>query len=725
MNVKKIITILFLVVLFQPTRGPNLRADEKEPVDLVFEEILGMYQDLEVDRHFELAGVPRDYRTAIDFDPAKAEFFDLANDAYQFTPQEVDVLSQNGFFVRETAWQGGFGIIYYNIYARDLPVLVTADSLLHAMHKSYDDILKELEVHHFSPAITRVLDGARKKVLAMSRETTDNDVRASFVDADVYLTVAMSLLAGKQIPSLLDNNNTVTRVLADVDSLRMLVPFQDPPVMLFGQKRWVDFSQFKPRGHYTQSVELERYFRCLMWLGRADTGMNVLETPRQLSTAAILVQALNDSRQISTLRQMDEIINFMVGRSDNLTVFGLDRLMSELKVDGLSALMNSDSMRSLTEGIKSGRAGKQMIRSQMVVSWPDDTVKVAPPSLFQLFGQRYIIDSFVLSKVVFDDIIYKGAKQERYMPSPLDVMAALGNGEAPALLEAELKAWKYSANLKAAQDFVDSHNAGFWQDNLYNLWLDALRVLDRPMNDKHAPQAMQTRAWQHKQLNAQLASWAQLRHDTILYAKQSYTATAGCDYPKAFVEPYPEFYGKLGFFAERAGHLLSNAEFIPEDSRARYADFFSNMEETMEKLETLANKELAAESFSGTEERWLEKLIRRKGTNGYGASPVYNGWYVDLFYSGQESAIEWDPTVADVHTDPNSRKVLEVGVGHIDTLFIAVDNEDDHTLYVGPTMSYYEFLQPAEKRMTDPEWKTKLISGQAPERPAWSKSFLP
>jgi len=725
MNLNRILGILLLAVIIQPATQPTVKADEKEPVDLVFEEILAMYQDLEVDKLFELEGVPRHYRTAIDFDPTRADFFDLANKTYQFTDDELAMLKQNGFFVRGTGWQGGFGIIYYNIYARDLPVLVTTDSLLHALHKSYDDILKELEVFHFSPAMAGILEATRQRVLEMSREVDDPVLQASFGDAETYLTVAMSLLDGEQVPSLMGNDQTVARVLDDIESLRILVPRQDPPVKLFGKDRWVDFSQFKPRGHYTETPELERYFRCLMWLGRADTGMNVLESDRQLRGAAILVQALKDSRQLSVLRDMDEMINFMIGRSDNLTVFGLEKLMGELRLKSAAGLADRKTLASLVEGINQGRAGAQMIRSQMVVSWPDDKVKVPPPSLFQLFGQRYIIDSFVLSKVVFDDIIYKGVKQERYMPSPLDVMAALGNGEALTLLEKELRTWSYSANLKAVRDFVASHTKGFWQDNLYNLWLDALGVLDRPMTDEHAPQAMQTRAWQHKQLNTQLGSWAQLRHDTILYAKQSYTAAAGCDYPKGFVEPYPEFYRRLGFFAGRAGELFGDAEFIADDEREPYVAFFANMEETMGKLEELARKELAAESFTPREEAWLETLIRRRGGRGYGASPEYNGWYVDLFYGGQESAIKWDPTVADVHTDPNSKTVLEVGVGHIDTLFMAVDNEEDHTLFVGPTFSYYEFHHPAEKRMTDPEWKQSLIAGEAPDRPPWSQSFLP
>ena len=47
-----------------------------------------------------------------------------------------------------------------------------------------------------------------------------------------------------------------------------------------------------------------------------------------------------------------------------------------------------------------------------------------------------------------------------------------------------------------------------------------------------------------------LASWAQLRHDTILYVKQSYTMDGKGDPPLpprivGLVEPLPGFYGRL------------------------------------------------------------------------------------------------------------------------------------------------------------------------------------
>jgi hypothetical protein len=53
---------------------------------------------------------------------------------------------------------------------------------------------------------------------------------------------------------------------------------------------------------------------------------------------------------------------------------------------------------------------------------------------------------------------------------------------------------------------------------------------------------MSTEAWKYKELNTALASWTQLRHDTILYAKQSYTMLLGISEPldsklRGYVEP--------------------------------------------------------------------------------------------------------------------------------------------------------------------------------------------
>jgi hypothetical protein len=144
------------------------------------------------------------------------------------------------------------------------------------------------------------------------------------------------------------------------------------------------------------------------------------------------------------------------------------------------------------------------------------------------------------------------------------------------------------------------------------------------------------------------------------------------------------------------------------------------MSALLARLEELAKKELAAKPFTEEDQAWLKRLIVREGMCG---GPPYSGWYSDLFYGGPNHCNEWYPTVADIHTDPNSQSVLEQGVGSCNFLVVAVDSEHDRTIYVGPAYSYYEFNQPVNSRLTDQLWSQMLIEGKQPARPSWVEDF--
>ena len=60
-------------------------------------------------------------------------------------------------------------------------------------------------------------------------------------------------------------------------------------------------------------------------------------------------------------------------------------------------------------------------------------------------------------------------------------------------------------------------------------------------------------------LNTQLGSWAELRHDTLLYAKQSYTGIPACEYPDVYVEPYPELFAAIVKYAEQGARIVEIA----------------------------------------------------------------------------------------------------------------------------------------------------------------------
>jgi len=80
--------------------------------------------------------------------------------------------------------------------------------------------------------------------------------------------------------------------------------------------------------------------------------------------------------------------------------------------------------------------------------------------------------------------------------------------------------------------------------------------------------------------------------------------------------------------------------------------------------------------------------------------------------------------VADVHTEGNTKLVLEEGTGYIDTMLVAYMTPDKK-IYVGcgPVFSYYEFKQPMETRLTDEAWEEMLLKGNIPAEPSWTASY--
>ena len=526
------------------------------------------------------------------------------------------------------------------------------------------------------------------------------------------------------VPSKLGTDAKVLEQLKNVASL------EQRGTELNGARLAVDYSQFKPRGHYTESDALKRYFRAMMWLGRADTGF-VLGPPqpgsgidadsdRGIRDAALVALLVTESGTMKGLDAMAGVIDLLVGRADNLRLDQLAHALSKAGVDRPEKLAKPDVISAIRAGIAS--AGDQQIRSQILAS-ADETKETMPPSAFQLFGQRFLIDSFVLSKVVYDSILYKGAKQERLMPSGRDVMAALGNDEAVRLLKPDLEHFKYATNLYASRKTVDSYPEEEWHDNVYGLWLQALRTLDDVPSKGHFPEAMRREAWRRKHLETQLASWAELRHDTILYGKQSYSTTL-CEYPEGFVEPYPEFFARLRELAETASRKLAAMELPAPDKaptveflRRRAVDHFRDFGEIMQYLELLARKELDAKPFTPDEVGFLKKTIDVRG--GGSGPPTYSGWYPGLLFGGDP--MKTKPVVADVHTANGT--VLEEGVGDVNFLVVAVDNEKDRAVYVGPAYSYYEFTSNASNRLTDEQWMARIEQAELPPRPAWTAAF--
>ena len=65
-----------------------------------------------------------------------------------------------------------------------------------------------------------------------------------------------------------------------------------------------DYGQYKPRGHYTRSEDLQRYFQAMMWYGRITFRLRNADETR---SALLLTQALQTAKGNSGTSAADDV----------------------------------------------------------------------------------------------------------------------------------------------------------------------------------------------------------------------------------------------------------------------------------------------------------------------------------------------------------------------------------------------------------------------------------
>ena len=669
------------------------------------------------------------YLPQITFDPAAADFWNLfsidpavwnATNSYQYwrifdfrlNPTELGMFQTNGFVVSQRLERRSFADVYYDLYTDDLPVFVTADSVLQAWHRSIVTMVAEIEETCFQQTLSNLVVSMSEQIPALWAQASDTAMSNGVLDADYFLAVARSLVSGVNNYGSLGQTTRVGTTLTAINNLQPIL------FNLYGETRTLDFSQFTVRGHYANSTALQRYFRAMIWCGLADFryaglangaagGTNTL---RELSGAVALELALRNSGTLSNWFQFNRTMEMLVGTPDSLTFAQLNGLLVTAGINSPTDLPNQTALTNLQKNLMSGQLGLQQITSDYYYS-PFSAVQVKLPRSFCFMGQRFVMDSWAFSKTTFDSIIWDENgipeftdKVLRRVPSALDVaFSVLGNSQvvpeiAARIARTNLTAadgrnfWRdgrpYQHNLAAVRNVVDSQNPSAWTNSVYNHWLACLRLLSEPTTGSQYPEAMRTRAWAMRTLNTQLASWTHLRYTTALYVKESYTPMVLCLYPKGYVEPRPAFWSRIGVMALATKAVLTT---LPTNGVFNYTHFTNNASgnavpytvsvsgatmyanrlalidrfaNTMETLRVISEKELNKTPFSDADNLFFQHLVEFD----YTGTRTYSGWYPNLFYqpgkeyvpptpdynrdTGDEKGSDfWDPLVTTIHTD--------------------------------------------------------------------------
>ena len=624
----------------------------------------------------------------------------------EFDEQLSQRLGEDGFVIVPAQHNQLFEVYEENDY-REFPNFVTTDLYLQLYHLYIDCMLRELEENHLMELMT---DFSHDMFYAMDRMLNwsggDELVRQTALKNAAYYVIAYQLFTGK----ILGTEEEITIAKPEIE---LCLNAKDSYSTFM--KDYKDFqfgySLFRPRGHYTRSEKLQRYFRGMMWLQTANFG---LKNKDEVLAAVMQTYALkNDEKLIKKYETLNNLITFLMGKPDNLTIMQVKKEVEKLNMQMEDLLHNDQAIAQLTAKLEEIGNRQTRIRPKFEKT-SHNKINIMP--------QRYQPDAEVLQEMVD----YDNKPTLRATPKGLDFFAAMQVSAAEKILIEEGQKWQgFAPALEKMKMRMQQIN---WNETIATQWMSTLRALCDRDPQLNLPYFMVTPEWNLKDLNAMLASWAELKHDAILYAKQPAGAECGGGGPpepvvKGYVEPNISFWKKAISLLDNTAHLLKEENMLTEKishatERIREeAQFLLNVSE-----KELAGKELTEEEYDqlqyigATFENISLDLVREK-------DQYLMGW------SDVQGADKKVALVADVYTanaDNNPEKaILFEAVGDADEIYVVVEIGGYLYLTRGAVLSYREFIQPIdEPRLTDEEWQQQLEKNPRKGVPDWMKRII-
>jgi len=638
---------------------------------------------------------------------------------FRFSPQVQELLVKNGFVVDPTSWGEEFFMMYEPNRYDGIPNFITTDAMLHNYHLFFDNLLERAEKEKLIPELKHLnqlmVNAAQQQYNTLQGGPWENAARRNLA---FFTTGSLLMDPNVQIPAPVQHEVEQELALIKEHQQGMTIS----PIMNIGQDKVdiasvlkEDYTQYIPRGHYTQSPEMQDYFKTMMWYGRLNFR---LKSEDETRSAVLITLALSSSNEIQNSWQtIYDPTCFLVGKSDDLGFHEYNNLLIQIYGNEIkmSELIGDTAKRAKfmaeTTNFKAPAVNSMPIFDETIQ--PDREKEIKG---FRFLGQRYTLDADVFQRLIYREVKENPEGKRRMLPKGLDIPAAMGSDEAYAILKelGDTRYENYSKNMDKTRSYISGLDKTTWTQNLYWSWLYTLLPLTFEPGEGY-PSFMCNQAWYRKELNTYLGSWTELKHDTILYAKQVYAEAGGGGEnidDRGYVEPNPQLYSRLASLAAMTREGLLSRGLLNE----RDADSLQRMEKLSLMLKDISEKELSNTALSDAD----YELIRSFGVQ------LEHFWIEALRDKANGNRAKmWDNPaglIADVATDPTGT-VLEEGTGYISQIYAIVPLDGKLRIVRGAVYSYYEFPWPASDRLTDEKWKEMLSQQQTPNLPSWTSSF--
>ncbi|MBO4730136.1 MAG: DUF3160 domain-containing protein, partial [Bacteroidaceae bacterium] len=487
----------------------------------------------------------------------------------------LDRLNAYNFAIEQSDCDQLFNIYEKNGYEM-MPSFVTTDVYLQLSHMYLAYVQKYIEKKYFIPTLQATLEGMEQQVAKARTSSLKKGVSDRLDKMQTYCAIGLNLLTGKaqSVPSLYKN-------LYDAE-VENIVAAENAPSP-FMEVEYYMYSLYKPRGHYTRSEGMERYFRSMMWVQTASFFSQNEDAVKNATILAMLFNSMPQDKR-DDFRHMGEIITQLTGPSDNVSILQLADYLRANNITDFNVVNDKDTMaKVLAELVRLNNEHNQLSTKMEAITGFN----------INFMPQRFLCDNEVIGKLVDDT-----PNCDKAYPSGVNVFAVFGSKTAETLQNDFYRDPQRWENFDKIFRELHAKYAGkpIGGGTIYDRRLQLLVYL-ASRTDRTDYAFYNTPHWQFKDLNTSLASWATLKHDAILYAEQPMLAECGdgedlpAPMPFGFVEPNKIFWDQLYLLIQDTESWLKRCGYIDDDISSKT----ENLLESIGFCKLIVDKELRGE----------------------------------------------------------------------------------------------------------------------------------
>lgn len=606
---------------------------------------------------------------------------------FYLTDEEKKKIEQNGFVV-----SGNGGSEFFEIYEQNryelIPNFITVDSLMHTYHLYFSHLLKNIEKNYLAANLTDL-----SAYMLDTSKLQYEELKGSEWERAAKRNVAFFTIGAKLVDDKVTVSEDVQDIVAtELDRIKKADGIYQSGITNDNE----DYTQYIPRGYYEGDQKLEQYFRAMMWYGR----IHFIQSTEDLDRSAFLItKALSEDEEAYRLWEgIYAVTSFFSGASDDNGVCEYAPVIKEVYGEKATMADLPGSEKKFKQFHKmTATLATPQINSIPVADGESNVIQG-----FRFMGQRFSMDATVMQKLVYSNVGANSQGEKRMLPDILDVPAALGSNMALNILEEEgaMDYEGYSENMELLKEGLSQENETLWSASLYAGWLNTLRPLLTVKGEGY-PMFMQNEEWVKKDLECFAGSFAELKHDTILYSKQV-MAEMGGGYEeepdfRGYVQPEPIVYERFVTLSDMTAQGLEEYGMLSDSD----AENLKRLSQMANQMLTISIKELQNEVLTEEEYTFIEC---------YGGD-IEHFWYEAVKDNSDSEYIYCEDfpaaIIADIATDPNGT-VLEVGTGIPSTIYVVVQVNGKIKLASGSVYSFYQFEWPMDDRLTDSKWRQMM-----------------